>query len=177
MRPIAFIAALLSALLMSSSQAAAAGGWTWPVRGRVVTQFRNGGDPYAAGQHRGVDLAAPVGTPVVTATAGTIIYAGVVGSSGLTVPARTSDGRYELSYLHLSAASVQRGQAVGPGTSIGAVGVTGRRTGGQAPLPLAVREAADRHAYLDPLRFLAPPPGESPSPRPVPVPVSVPIGV
>src|SRR3954454_17745303 len=114
MRPIAFIAALLSALLMSSSQAAAAGGWTWPVRGQVVTQFRNGDNPYAAGQHRGVDLAAPVGTPVVAATAGTIVYAGVAGSSGINVAERTSDRRYELSCLHLSAASVQRGQAVGP---------------------------------------------------------------
>src|SRR3954469_16159855 len=176
MRPIAFTAALLSALLMSTSHAAAAGGWTWPVRGQVVSQFRNGDDPYAAGQHRGVDLAAPVGTPVVAATAGTIVYAGVVGSSGLTVAERTADGRYELSYLHLSAASVRRGQAVGAGTPIGAVGVTGRRSTAQPHLHFGVREAADRHAYVDPLRFLGPPPGESPSPRRVPAPVSLPVG-
>src|SRR3954470_6577793 len=102
MRPIAFTAALLSALLMSTSHAAAAGGWTWPVRGQVLTQFRNGDDPYAAGQHRGVDIGAPVGTPVVAAESGTVEFAGVVGSSGLLVSERTSDGRYSLSYLHLS---------------------------------------------------------------------------
>src|SRR4051812_10989146 len=173
MRPIAFTAALLSALLMSTSHAAAAGGWTWPVRGQVVTQFRNGDDPYAAGQHRGVDLAAPVGTPVVAATPGTIVHAGVVGSSGLTVAERTADGRFELSYLHLSVASVRRGQAVGAGTPIGAVGVSGRRSVAQPHLHFGVREAADRHAYLDPLRFLAPPPAGKPAPRPVPVPVRV----
>src|SRR3954454_3545749 len=175
MRPIAFIAALLSALLMSSSQAAAAGGWTWPVRGRVVTQFRNGDDPYAAGQHRGVDLAEPVGAPVVAATPGTIVYAGVVGSSGLTVGERTADGRYELSYLHLSVASVRRGQAVGAGTPIGAVGVSGRRSVAQPHLHFGAPEAADRHASLDPLRFLAPPPTDSPSPRRIPVPAWVPV--
>src|SRR5689334_18347527 len=102
MRSLAFLTALFVTLL---SPGAAAADWAWPVRGDVLTQFRNGDDPYAAGQHRGIDIAAPVGSPVVAATAGTVVYAGVVGSSGLVVSERTGDGRYELSYLHLSAVS------------------------------------------------------------------------
>ena len=37
--------------------------WVWPVRGEVITPYRNGDDPYAAGQHRGIDIAAALGTP------------------------------------------------------------------------------------------------------------------
>src|SRR3954463_13105840 len=122
MKPIAAVTALLAALLLTPADALAAGDWTWPVAGEVVTQFRNGPAPYAGGQHRGVDIAAPVGARVVAATAGTIAYAGVVGSSGLTVAERTSDGRYELSYLHLSTVAVRRGDGVASGESLGAVG-------------------------------------------------------
>src|SRR3954454_24229992 len=177
MRPIAFTTALFSALLLPTALARASGGWTWPVRGQVLTQFHNGADPYAAGQHRGVDIAAPVGTPVLAATAGTIQYAGVVGSSGVTMSQRNDDGRYVLSYLHLSSLSVGRGEHVAAGAPLGAVGVTGRRSAPQPHLHFGVRVAAHRYAYLDPLRFLAPPPADKPAPRPVPVPVRAPTPV
>ena len=53
----------LGAVLAAPAQAA----WIWPVRGEVITPYRNGSDPYAAGQHRGIDIAAAVGTQVVAA--------------------------------------------------------------------------------------------------------------
>jgi hypothetical protein len=172
MRPIAFITTLLSALLLPTALARAAGTWTWPVRGQVVTQYRNGDDPYAAAQHRGIDIAAPVGAPVAAATSGTIQYAGVVGSSGLTVSERTADGRYALSYLHLSALAVRRGDHVAAGALLGAVGISGRRSTEQPHLHFGVRLASDRHAYFDPLSFLAPLPTDGGQPRPAPVPVT-----
>jgi hypothetical protein len=175
MRPIAFLSVLLATLLSSSPGAAAAGDWAWPVRGDVLTPFRNGDDPYAAGQHRGVDIAAAPGTPVVAAARGTVVWAGVVGSSGLTVAERTADGAYELSYLHLSAVSVRRGQTVAAGERLGAVGVSGTRSVAQPHLHFGVREAGDRHAYVDPLRFLPPPPARAPDPRPAPVPAGEPV--
>src|SRR4051812_3170751 len=115
-------------LLAPAAPCMAAGDWAWPVRGQVLTQFRNGDDPYAAGQHRGVDIGAPIGTPVVAAESGTVEFAGVVGSSGLLVSERTSDGRYSLSYLHLSSVAVRRGDAVGQGDRLGALGVSGTRS-------------------------------------------------
>jgi hypothetical protein len=169
MRATAFVCFALCALLVPVTPSLAAGDWAWPVRGQVLTEFRNGDDPYAAGQHRGVDIAAPVGTPVVAAAPGTVVFAGVVGSSGLVVSERSGDGRYELSYLHLSAASVRRGQTVGRGATLGSVGVSGTRSAEQPHLHFGVREAGDRHAYLDPLPFLAAPPAEAPEPRAVPV--------
>src|SRR5881227_1985195 len=151
MRPNILICALAATLVLLPSNALAAGGWTWPVQGPVLTPYRNGGDPYAAGQHRGIDIGAPVGTRVVAAAGGTITFAGVVGSSGFTVSERTADGRFDLSYLHLSAVAVHRGDAVAPGSAIGAVGVSGRRSVGAPHLHFGVREAGSRDAYRDPL--------------------------
>src|SRR5215207_1225923 len=120
MKRIAFLAALATALLLPSSAAAA--NWTWPVRGDVVSKYRNGDDPYAGGQHRGIDIAAPVGTRMGAAAGGRVRYVGVAGDSGLTVTVRTGDGRYDVSYLHLSRAAVREGDAVGGGDDGPALG-------------------------------------------------------
>src|SRR5688500_1318756 len=108
----ATIAAALVLLLPAEAQA---GGWTWPVEGRVATGYLNGDDPYAGGQHRGIDIAAPDGAPVVAAAGGTVTFAGVVGDAGLTVTVRTADGAFDTSYLHLGAATVRRGERVAAG--------------------------------------------------------------
>jgi hypothetical protein len=175
MRSLALVFAVSAALSLPAAPALAGGDWAWPVRGQVLTEFRNGDDPYAAGQHRGVDIAAPIGTPVVAAAAGTVAFAGTVGSSGLVVSERTVDDRYELSYLHLSATSVRRGDAVDRGDRLGSVGVSGARSAEQPHLHFGVRETGDRHAYLDPLTFLAPPPAHAPEPRVAPVRVREPV--
>jgi len=176
MRYIAFLAALVAALTLSPP-AAAATDWAWPVRGDVVTPYKNGDDPYASGQHRGIDIAAPVGTRVDAAVGGRVTYAGVAGSSGLTVAVRSADGRYDVSYLHLSAVTVAAGDAVERGDRLGAVGTSGRRSAERPHLHFGVREAGDRHAYHDPLDFLpplAPPVTDAPPPVPVPSPDPVP---
>jgi hypothetical protein len=177
MRPITLICALAAILQFHPSNALASTGWTWPIRGPVLTPYRNGGDPYAAGQHRGIDIGAPVGSRVAAAVAGTVTFAGVVGSSGLTVSERTADGRFDLSYLHLSSLAVQRGDVVTQGAPVGAVGVSGRRSVAAPHLHFGVREAGSRSAYRDPLDFLLPPAGDR-VPRPVaaPVPVAHPAG-
>src|SRR5947208_5140621 len=175
MRPITLICALAATPLLLPSDALAAGGWTWPVRGPVLTQYRNGGDPYAAGQHRGIDIGAPVGSRVVAAAGGRVTVAGVVGSSGLTVSERSADGRFDLSYLHLAAVAVHPGDVLAPGAAVGAVGVSGRRSVEAPHLHFGVREAGTRDAYRDPLDFLAPPTGgHAPDPAPAPVPVARP---
>lgn len=177
MRPITLISALFVCLnlLPGTASADSGGGWTWPIRGPVITSYRNGTDPYAAGQHRGVDIGAPAGTRVVAATDGTVTFVGVVGASGLTVAERTADGRLDLSYLHLGSASVHRGQALAPGEALGTVGTSGRRSAEAPHLHFGVREAGSRTAYRDPLDFLPPvPPSQTPEPSPAPVPVAEP---
>ncbi len=164
--------ALLTALLAPVSPAVAA--WTWPLRGEVITGYRNGDDPYAAGQHRGIDIAGAVGAPVLAAVAGEVRFAGVAGSSGLTVSVRTDDG-FDTSYLHLGAAQVRAGERVFAGQRLGVVGMSGVRSAEAPHLHFGVREAGSRHAYRDPLAFLPPPsapapeaPATAPLPEPVP---------
>jgi hypothetical protein len=175
MRPITLICALAATLQLPCSNASAAGGWTWPIRGPIVTPYRNGGDPYAAGQHRGIDIGAPAGSRVVAAVGGTVTFAGTVGSSGLTVAERTSDGHFDLSYLHLSSIAVHRGDVLAAGAAVGAVGTTGRRSVAAPHLHFGVRDAGTRDSYRDPLDFLAPPPqGRVPRPVPAPTPIAHP---
>jgi hypothetical protein len=164
-------------LLAAAPPAPAATGWHWPVAGQVITPYRNGEDPYAAGQHRGIDIAAAVGTPVVAAASGQVRFSGVAGSSGLTVSIRTVDGALDTSYLHLQDASVREGDSVAAGQRVGSVGTSGRRSAAAPHLHFGVREAGSRHAYRDPLAFL-PPQGPQPAPegpRGAPAPVPVPV--
>ena len=176
MRPLltALALALLGLLVVVSPAAAA---WTWPLAGEVITQYRNGADPYAAGQHRGIDIAGAVGTPVVAAAAGRVLHAGTAGSSGLTVSVRTSEG-LDTSYLHLSSAAVREGAAVAAGQRLGTVGITGRRSAQQPHLHFGVRESGSRHVYRDPLALLPPAPVAAPErPLPAPAPVRAPAPV
>jgi Peptidase family M23 len=164
--------ALFTAFL--SAPGAARADWVWPLQGELITTYRNGDDPYAGGQHRGIDIAGPVGERVVAASGGEVRFAGTAGSSGLTVSVRTGDGRFDTSYLHLSSISVRAGQQVSAGETLGAVGTTGSRSAAEPHLHFGVREAGSRHAYRNPLDFLpprsAPPPPEAPKPTPVPAP-------
>jgi hypothetical protein len=173
--PLTAAAVVLACCLLGAPPAGAAPPWRWPVAGPVITPYANGSDPYARGQHRGVDVAAPVGTPVVAASGGVVTFAGVAGSSGLVVGVRTDDG-FDTSYLHLSSAAVRPGDRVAPGAAIGRVGISGRRSAAEPHLHFGVREAGTRFAYRDPLDFLpVPPPAPAaPEPAPVPVPVAAP---
>jgi hypothetical protein len=163
-RFIALLIALLAVTAFLALAPAARAAWVWPVSGDVITEYRNGTDPYATGQHRGIDISAPVGTPVVAAAGGEVRFAGTAGSSGLTIGIRTGDG-YDTSYLHLSSLTVRAGAYVSAGERIGAVGTTGVRSAEAPHLHFGVRDAGTRHDYHDPLAFLPPPP---PAPHPPP---------
>ena len=172
---IAAAAAALVGLLVTAPPARAADEWSWPVRGRVVTPYVNdNARPYAGGMHRGIDIAAGVGTPVVASHAGTVTFAGALGSSGNVVAVRGDDGRYVASYLHLSVVSVERGAHVGMGARVGEVGTTGRRSVPEPHLHFGVRLADVEDHYVDPLSLL-PPSGVSEPAAPAPVPLAVPV--
>src|SRR4051812_33186321 len=174
-RLLAATAALVALLLIAPAArpASARAAWVWPVQGEVITSYRNGDDPYAAGQHRGIDIAAEAGTPVVAAAGGEVRFAGTVGSAGLTVSIRTADGLFDTSYLHLSSTAVREGDWVSGGERVGAVGTTGRRSARAPHLHFGIRDAGTRHGYHDPPAFPPPPPvpQEHPPPPPAPSPI------
>ena len=73
--------AVTAALFLASLALAgpALGAWIWPLQGEVITPYRNGDDPYAGGQHRGIDIAGALGAPVAAAAAGEVRFAGTAG--------------------------------------------------------------------------------------------------
>lgn len=167
-----------AAVLLATSVAAAGawarppGGerWAWPLDGEVLNRFSYGAEPFAPGQHRGIDIGASVGTPVRAAAGGTVTFAGTVGSAGLTAAVRTADDRYDVTYLHLRSVAVGPGDRVDQGEPIGTAGTSGRGSVAAPHLHLGVRRAGSEHAYVDPLRLLAPRggPGDG-GPRAIPV--------
>lgn len=79
--------------------------------------------------HYGIDMAAPRGTPVHAPAGGVVSLAetGMLFEGGLIM---IDHGQGLVTcYLHLSGVDVLRGQVVGRGDRIGAVGATGRATG------------------------------------------------
>jgi murein DD-endopeptidase MepM/ murein hydrolase activator NlpD len=78
--------------------------------------------------HRGVDFAAPIGSPILAAGDGTVERAGPFSTYGNYVKLRHANG-YETAYAHMSRVAVRTGQRVRQGEVIGYVGETGRATG------------------------------------------------
>ncbi|MGH2959143.1 MAG: peptidoglycan DD-metalloendopeptidase family protein, partial [Solirubrobacterales bacterium] len=154
---VATIAILLMLFAPNGAKAAdgGSGAWPWPLLGEVITPYKNGSDRYAAGQHRGLDIAAPAGTQVRAIVDGRVTFAGTLPDGGVTVTVRSADGAYLASGLHLASRVVTRGESVSLGQTLGTVGTTGKRSVAQPHLHLSVRRASDR-AYVDPMALLGP---------------------
>ena len=78
--------------------------------------------------HNGTDFAAPTGTPARTVGDGTVQFAGVQNGYGNVVFIKHRNN-FETVYAHLSKITVQEGQTVSQGQTIGLVGATGWATG------------------------------------------------
>lgn len=78
--------------------------------------------------HKGIDLAAPTGTPIHAAADGIISRASWFGGYGLYISIEHG-GQIETRYGHMSRLNVADGQRVAKGDIIGFVGTTGRSTG------------------------------------------------
>lgn len=100
------------------------GSWIPPLASYSFTQS------YYPG-HSGVDLAAPVGTPVLAADSGVVIFSGWVNPDwgyGILVVLDHGNG-WTTYYAHLSGTNVGCGQYVPRGGTVGYVGTTGRSSG------------------------------------------------
>lgn len=137
---------VLCALVMALVHAPAAMAWTWPVEGPVLRPFTLGDDPYAAGQHRGVDIGAADGTIVVAPASGTVSFAGTVPAGGKTVTIETADG-YAVTLQHLGVVAIAEGAELDEGRAVGEAGTEGH-------VHLGIRVASEPHGYVDPLRLL-----------------------
>ena len=78
--------------------------------------------------HKGIDIRAPLGSPIMAFRSGTVVCAQYHRSYGYMVEIQQDDGILAR-YAHMSQILVREGDRVGPGLMIGRVGSTGRSTG------------------------------------------------
>jgi len=113
----------------------------WPVPGGSISQY------YHAG-HLALDIAAPYGSTVVAAQAGTVTWAGWRNNGGGYVVSIDHGNGMTTVYNHLSSIWVSPGQYVGAGQGIAGVGCTGICTGPHVHFETIVNGIID-----NPLRY------------------------
>ena len=102
----------------------------YPIKGRLTSPFGYRRDPFTGRRsfHSGIDLAAPMGTPIKVVMDGTISEMSFSRVFGNYVIVTHANG-YQTLYGHVSSFKARRGQKVGQGQIIALVGNTGMSTG------------------------------------------------
>lgn len=99
--------------------------------------------------HKGIDMAAPVGTKVYACKAGTVSFIGNMDPTFGNYIIIRHDGGMTSVYAHLSQVLVQKGDIVPSGYLIGKVGITGATTGPHLHFEIRMNGSA-----LDPQKYL-----------------------
>jgi murein DD-endopeptidase MepM/ murein hydrolase activator NlpD len=122
------------------------GGWQWPLEEGVVSSSygRRDGRP-----HRGLDIAADLGVPVLAAADGEVIYSGSEMSGYGNVVIVRHDRQTTTLYAHNQRNLVAVGSRVSVGDPIARLGSTGRSTGPHVHFEIRIEERA-----VDPLGLL-----------------------
>jgi hypothetical protein len=116
----------------------------FPVEGGISSHFGKRGRRH----HKGIDIVANVGTPIVAAGDGEVIFAGRRRGYGLTIV--IDHGQFMTLYAHASKLIAQNGNKVRQGEFIAKVGRSGNARG--AHLHFELRDSANRP--LDPVPYL-----------------------
>jgi murein DD-endopeptidase MepM/ murein hydrolase activator NlpD len=122
-------------------------GYIWPAKG----EFTSGYGPRWGRMHKGIDVAAATGTPIVAAAPGVVVTAGWnSGGYGYLVEINHPDGTMTL-YGHNDSIMVREGQQVAQGEQIARMGSTGHSTGPHThfEIHLPGQGAVNPVAYLD----------------------------
>lgn len=133
------------------SPAASAVNYQSPVEGRLSSSFGNRFHPVdrKVKFHKGVDIAAPRGTPINSAAEGKVVFAGWSKGYGNMVVIEHADGR-QTRYGHADKLFVTEGETVSAGQNIAAVGSTGKSTG-----PHLHFEIMENGHQINPLNFIS----------------------
>ncbi|MBS4904740.1 MAG: peptidoglycan DD-metalloendopeptidase family protein [Subdoligranulum variabile] len=118
-----------SLLALCGGIAVADGELCWPLPGHTYISCHFGEvDAFGNAGHRGTDIPAPEGTPILAAHSGTVLVSGWNDSYGNQVLLDNGAG-LSTRYAHMTATAVTAGEAVTAGQVIGYVGSTGDSTG------------------------------------------------
>jgi murein DD-endopeptidase MepM/ murein hydrolase activator NlpD len=115
-----------------------------PVEGQLTSRF----GPRWGTNHNGIDIKAPIGTPIKAVSGGEVINAGAASGFGQWVRVRHTNGTISV-YGHVDTYTVKVGQQVRAGDLIATVGNRGQSTGPH--LHLEIIEGGKK---IDPLPWL-----------------------
>lgn len=105
-------------------------------------------------KHTGIDLVAPIGTPLYPIESGIVLEArkatGQFWRNGIFVRYRTNSG-LEVMYLHLSKENVSSGQKITTATLLGRVGITGNASKNNPHVHIQIKKNGK---VVDPLQFV-----------------------
>lgn len=143
----------------------------WPAKGPESSPFGTrrvlNGEPKSP--HSGIDIAAPLGTPVHSPAAGWVADVGNYYYCGKTLTIDLGQGLYSV-YCHLSKIDVKKGQWLKRGQRVGRIGATGRTTGPNLHWTVRLNEVpVDPHVFLG-TNSPYPPPTTPPQPATVSAP-------
>jgi murein DD-endopeptidase MepM/ murein hydrolase activator NlpD len=122
----------------------------WPVRGQVNSGYGSRVSPWSAQSefHSGLDIGAPVGTPVRAPAPGTVVFAGVHAEYGQTLIVDHGNETKSI-YGHLSKVYVAVNQKVERGEAIALTGNTGRSSGPHLHYEIQVKgQSVNPTSYL-----------------------------
>ena len=137
-----------SLLALCGGIAVADGELCWPLPGHTYISCHFGEvDAFGNAGHRGTDIPAPEGTPILAAHSGTVLVSGWNDSYGNQVLLDNGAG-LSTRYAHMTQTAVTAGEAVTAGQVIGYVGSTGDSTGNHLHF-----EVIQGGVQIDPLRF------------------------
>lgn len=130
-------------------------GFRWPLNiGGTITSYfgyRNSPTAGASSYHKGIDVGAASGTPIVAAASGTVVSASYSSGAGNYVQIYHGNSTFTI-YMHCSALAVSSGQTVSAGQVIGYVGSTGVSTGPHLHFGVSVNGS-----YVNPLNYVSKP--------------------
>lgn len=118
-----------------------------PVSGNITSRF-GANESIRDHTHKGMDIAAPKGTPIKAAAEGTVTYSGWMGGYGNLVILSHGNG-IQTYYGHCSKLNVSKGDTVTAGDVIALVGSTGNSTGNH--LHFEIRKNGQQ---INPQRYL-----------------------
>jgi len=122
----------------------------WPVRGPVNSDFGQRRSPWAPNSefHSGIDIGAPIGTPVRAPAPGVVAFAGPHAEFGVTLIIDHGNDTRSL-YGHLSKLHVALDQQVKRGETVALTGNTGRSSGPHLHYEIQVKsQPVNPHSYI-----------------------------
>jgi murein DD-endopeptidase MepM/ murein hydrolase activator NlpD len=122
----------------------------WPVRGPVNSDFGQRRSPWAPNSefHSGIDIGAPIGTPVKSPAPGVVVFAGPHAEYGVTLIIDHGNDTRSL-YGHLSKLQVTMDQVVKRGETVALSGNTGRSSGPHLHYEIQVKgQPVNPHSYI-----------------------------